>query len=218
MSTISTFRSGNEPMIIWWAILAPGSPGGTPGTAASAFVNSGAKCWSSSSSRLWFHASSILRTTSLFASDIGRPPCEKSRRTPLRRASMAEPLPDRRTEAPEIDSVAASGLRGHPSESEVDPVAAHRDTLLLEKRSLAPSLREAAVGPHDSMPRHVLARGREHLTDMSRRMRVDVAIRPDKALGDGLHPPDDRAITRDHVWLRIGRVRVSRPGQFPARS
>src|SRR5437588_6108326 len=52
-----------------WAILAPASPGGIPGTLERA-RKSGAKYWSSSSVAWLFQADWMWRTSSLLASDM----------------------------------------------------------------------------------------------------------------------------------------------------
>src|SRR5712691_11623933 len=70
MSRISALRSGNERPVNSLAIFAPARPLGMLGIADCELSKSGAKYLSSSSNARRFHASWILRTTSLFASDI----------------------------------------------------------------------------------------------------------------------------------------------------
>src|SRR5437899_11637935 len=96
MSRICILRSGKACITIWWAILAEERPGGIPGT-PECCAKSGEKYRSSSSSLLLSQASSMLRTTCLFASDTASLLPRRSSAPPLQWCLAAcqsfEPIP-----------------------------------------------------------------------------------------------------------------------------
>ncbi len=71
-SSMVTFRSGNDCMAIPCATFAPAKPGGACGIPLGG-AKSSAKYWSSASTSLVFHASSMRRTISLLSSDMCLP-------------------------------------------------------------------------------------------------------------------------------------------------
>jgi|GEM_PF-5311868 len=75
--------------------------------------------------------------------------------------------------------------------AKIDSVAAQRDAFLTKKCDLLSPLCDAAVSAHDTMPWNVTFRGRENMADETRRVRIDVAIRLDEALGNCANELED---------------------------
>ena len=84
----------------------------------------------------------------------------------------------------------------HPGAAQVDAVAPPRDALREQELALPPPLRQAAVGPNDTVPREVIVSGREDKPHQPRRAGVDVAIGPDKPFGDVAYQSDDARTAR----------------------
>ena len=73
-----------------------------------------------------------------------------------------------------------------PSETQVDPIAAHWNPFREQELALPPSFRQAAIGADDAMPGQVIVMcRREHMPDVSGSEWVDVAVGSDEALRDG---------------------------------
>ena len=79
---------------------------------------------------------------------------------------------------------------------QVDPIAAHRHTLIAEQFPLAPSHRDGAVGAHDPMPRKILVCRGQQAPDESRRRGIDVAIGLHETQGNSPDPVDDACEAR----------------------
>ena len=74
--------------------------------------------------------------------------------------------------------------------AEVDAVAPHRHTFSKEPRALRLALGQAAVGSDDAVPGEIVDCG-EDVADEARRVRIDVAVGADVALGDRADAFDD---------------------------
>jgi hypothetical protein len=82
-------------------------------------------------------------------------------------------------------------IRWQPGVTQVDAVAAHRDSFFQQELTLLPSLRDAPVGADDAMPWEAIVGCGKNAPDEARRAGVDVAIGTDKPSGNGAHPADD---------------------------
>ena len=80
--------------------------------------------------------------------------------------------------------------------TQVDAVAAHRDSLRNQKLALPPAFRQAAIGADDAMPWQVVIGGRKNVPHETRRAGFDVAVGADEPFGDGAHPADDARCAR----------------------
>jgi hypothetical protein len=83
-----------------------------------------------------------------------------------------------------------------PSETQVDPIAAHWNPFREQELALPPSFRQAAVGADDPMPRQVIAGVRKNVSHQAWRTRFDVPVSADEPFGDGAHPADDARSAR----------------------
>jgi hypothetical protein len=100
-----------------------------------------------------------------------------------------------------------------PRLTQIDVVAAHRDSLFEQKSALSRSHRHAPVGANDAMPWEVIVDGCENAADETRRTAVDVAVGADKPCGDRAHPADDEryALLEVARVLLHGAARTGRP-------
>jgi hypothetical protein len=83
-----------------------------------------------------------------------------------------------------------------PGVTQVDPVAAHRNSLCEQEFALPPAFRHAAIRADDSMPWQISVGGRKHVSDEPRRAGFDVAVCADKPFWDGAHTADDAGRAR----------------------
>ena len=82
-------------------------------------------------------------------------------------------------------------MRLEPGAAEIDAVALHRNTLLLEEGSLASALCEAAIGADHAMPRELVVDCRQDESNKTRGAGIYVAIGSDKPGRNGTNAPDD---------------------------
>jgi hypothetical protein len=101
--------------------------------------------------------------------------------------------------------------------TEVNAIAAHRDSLLAKERELLRTSRDATVGTHDAVPRDVFVASvvtdpilREYTPDQTRRVGIDITVGPHEPLWDGTHPLNDLLGTR--AGAGVMRLAARSPG------
>jgi len=82
-------------------------------------------------------------------------------------------------------------MRLEAGASEIDAVAPHWHTFLLQQGPLASALCEAAIGPNDAMPRKVVVDCRQDESNKARGAWIDVAVGSDKPGWNGANAADD---------------------------
>lgn len=74
---------------------------------------------------------------------------------------------------------------------EIDAITAHGYTFLTKSRELSSPLSDGAVGSHHAMPRNLAFGSRQDMPDQARRVRIDIAVRLNEALGYCAHEIED---------------------------